>query len=155
LGKKAMALAMRRNNLRRRRGPTRFGIRREEGGGWPRIIFISLAQRRTGTIGTGSGERERRYRRGRRGHWREERALLLAGSPASSGFRPPVPSTRRLPEHRTGTAKSHDNGARLGTPPAYRNETRMPREECAVPACVDGRRTAGPSQKGKEGNPEM
>lgn len=52
----------------------------------------------------------------------------LFGLPLSCSTQCP----RRLPEHRAGTAKSHDNGARLGTPPAYRNETRMPVEECAV-----------------------
>jgi hypothetical protein len=93
---------------------------------WPRVA-LALLRRGVGSEKGATGEET--------GHWREERALLLAGSPASSGFRPPVLLTqcpRRLPEHRAGTAKSHDNGARLGTPPAYRNETRMPGEECAV-----------------------
>jgi hypothetical protein len=133
----ALALAMGKNNQRQRRGPTRFGISKEgrrEGGGWPGIIFISLAQRRTGTIGTGSGEREKALPARRQGHWARMAGSRWRAHPAFFG--PPFPCRPRtlhrrlLPgQHRAGTAKSHGNGARLGTPPAA---TRVARHECLV-----------------------
>jgi len=65
------------------------GNQEGEGGGWPRIIFISLAQRRTGTMGRGVGCGKGATGQERQGNGESSR-LSLAGSLAFSGVRPPV-----------------------------------------------------------------
>jgi hypothetical protein len=97
-------------------GANTGGIRREKqlGGGWSRIIFISLAQRRTGTNGLKSGERERRYRRKRQGNGgnSQNREISLVGSPGLFG--PPHPcwpsssAAARAAQERA-QPKAHDN----------------------------------------------
>ncbi len=127
--------------------------RRRRKGGWPRIIFISLAQRRTGALwdwGVGSekgatNERQCRWRAELRsglslpGCWR----ALVGRAPLPCPFRasaPPVDPASQLPSAAAQAARrEHSNRqprqppmgpARHGTPPAYRNETRMPVKEC-------------------------
>jgi hypothetical protein len=121
----------------------------EEGGGWPRIIFISLAQRRTGTMGRGVGS-------GKGATWRqgngERSRLSLAGSLAFSGLRPPVRTSSPgaclgSTETRELEAQQHNKPRRPPSSPGpagkawhatYRNETRMPTKECIVVSVLTG-----------------
>ena len=74
---------------RQRRLELRVGIKKEKEAVGQRIIFISLAQRRTGTGDDGGVGREKGATNERQGRWREE-WLTLALSPARSRWRAPV-----------------------------------------------------------------
>jgi hypothetical protein len=123
-------------------GANTGGIRREKqlGGGWSRIIFISLAQRRTGTNGLKSGERERRYRRKRQGNGgnSQNSEISLVGSP---GLRASAPLLAQLlggcpGSTRAGTAKSPRQRGRGSARHLLQRDTH---------ACRGMRRMDGPS----------